>query len=33
MERSAAESRSAIAIPEAQIAGAAAYFNQVACKK
>jgi hypothetical protein len=32
MERSAAESRSAIAIPDAQIAGAAAYFKQVTCK-
>jgi choloylglycine hydrolase len=32
MERSAVESRSAIAIPDAQIAGAATYFNKVTCK-
>jgi choloylglycine hydrolase len=32
MERSAEESRSAIQIPDAQIAGAAAYFSQVRCR-
>lgn len=32
LEQSAKESRSHIAIPEAALAGAAAYFNQVRCK-